>query len=219
MNAVFKEFKQSLNALSAANTYLDCLVQNKTYLQFLILVIFCVITVYIPFPLFTLKYINELELLIQYIIKSVYFSLPISLVFLFIMRDQRFLFSKKITFQQLKISFFCAFIIFAIMLIFLAVLISFTTFKGTSNPIGNEGTTKMLYKTPGIAIQLVGENIMFVSILFFWHKIIRFFKISPIASITASLILSGNSFGLLPLSAYNYNWNTGYRSNDFLSNI
>ncbi|MCU4768199.1 hypothetical protein [Bacillus toyonensis] len=206
MNAVFKEFKQSLNALSAANTYLDCLVQNKTYLQFLILVIFCVITVYIPFPSFTLNYINELDLLIQYIIKSVYFSLPISLVFLFIMRDQRFLFSKKITFQQLKISFFCAFIIYAIMLLFLAVLISFTTFKGTSNPIGNEGITNMLYKTPGIAIQLIGENIMFVSILFFWHKIIRSFKISPLASITASLILSGSSFGLLHISTYNYNW-------------
>ncbi len=100
MNAVFKEFKQSLNALSAANTYLDCLVQNKTYLQFLILVIFCVITVYIPFPSFTLNYINELDLLIQYIIKSVYFSLPISLVFLFIMRDQRFLFSKKSLFSS-----------------------------------------------------------------------------------------------------------------------
>lgn len=142
----------------------------------------------------------------QYIIKSVYFSFPISLVFLFIMRNQKSLFSKKITFQQLKISFFCAFIIYAIMLLFLAVLISFTTFKGTSNPIGNEGITNMLHKTPGIAIQLIGENIMFVSILFFWHKIIRSFKISPIASITASLILSGSSFGLLHLSTYNYNW-------------
>ncbi|PEV96113.1 hypothetical protein COK06_28310 [Bacillus cereus] len=122
------------------------------------------------------------------------------------MRNQRFLFSKKITFHQLKISFFCAFIIYAIMLLFLAVLISFTTFKGTSNPIGNEGITNMLHKTPGIAIQLIGENIMFVSILFFWHKIIRSFIISPITSITASLILSGSSFGLLHLPTYNYNW-------------
>ncbi len=131
------------------------------------------------------------------------------------MRDQRSLFSKKITFQQLKISFFCAFIIYATMLLFLAVLISFTTFKGTSNPIGNEGITNMLHKTPGIAIQLIGENIMFVSILFFWHKIIRSFIISPISSITASLILSGSSFGLLHLSTYNYHWDTSYRSNDF----
>ena len=192
MKAVSKEFKQTTNALSAANTYLDCLVQTKTYLQFLILIIFCIITVYIPFPSFLLNYINELDILMQYIIKSVYFSFPISLVFLFIMRDQRFLFSKKITFQQLKISFFLAFIIYAIMLFFLAVLISFTTFKGTSNPIGNEGITNLLYKTPGIAIQLIGENIMFVSILFFWHKIIRSFIISP--------------FGLLHLSTYNYNW-------------
>ncbi|MGQ0518198.1 hypothetical protein ACT453_52375, partial [Bacillus sp. D-CC] len=30
--------------------------------------------------------------------------------------------------------------------------------------------------------------------------------ISPIASITASLILSGSSFGLLHLFTYNYNW-------------
>ncbi|PEM93741.1 hypothetical protein CN558_24035 [Bacillus wiedmannii] len=206
MNAVSKEFKQTIHALRAANTYLDCLVQTKTYLQFLILIIFCIITVYIPFPLFMLNYINEVDILMQYIIKSVYFSFPISLVFLFIMRDQRFLFSKKITFQQLKFSFFCAFIIYAIMLFFLAVLISFTTFKGTSNPIGNEGITNLLYKTPGIAIQLIGENIMFVSILFFWHKIIRSFIISPISSITASLILSGSSFGLLHLSTYSYNW-------------
>ncbi|CUB10800.1 hypothetical protein BN2127_JRS1_02586 [Bacillus cereus] len=49
MNAVSKEFKQTLNALSAANTYLDCLVQTKTYLHFLILIIFCIITVYILF--------------------------------------------------------------------------------------------------------------------------------------------------------------------------
>ena len=103
-----------------------------------------------------LNYINELDIRMQYLIKSFYFSFPISLVFLFIMRDQRFLFSKKITFQQLKISFFCAFIIYAIM--------------------------------------------------FFLHKIIRSFIISPIASITASLILSGSSFGLLHLSTYNYNW-------------
>lgn len=107
MKAVSKEFKQTTNALSAANTYLDCLVQTKTYLQFLILIIFCIITVYIPFPSFVLNYINELDILMQYIIKSVYFSFPISLVFLFIMRDQRFLFSKKITFQQLKLFFLC----------------------------------------------------------------------------------------------------------------
>ncbi|PEQ26470.1 hypothetical protein CN467_31055 [Bacillus cereus] len=198
MNAFFKEFKQSL---SAANTYLDYLVQTKTYLQFLILIIFCITTVYIPFPSFTLNYIKELDILMQYIIKAVYFSVPISLVFLFIMWDRRFLLSKKITFQQLKISFFSAFIIYVIMLLFLAVLISFTTFKGTSNPI-----TNTLHKAPGIAIQLIGENIMFVSILFFWHKIIRSFIISPITSITASLILSGSSFGLLHLSTYNYNW-------------
>ena len=59
MNAVSKEFKQTINALSAANTYLDCLVQTKTYLHFLILIIFCIITVYIPFPSFMLNYINE----------------------------------------------------------------------------------------------------------------------------------------------------------------
>lgn len=118
MNAVFRKCKRTLNALNAANTYLDSLLQTKTYLQFLILVISCIITVYIPFPSFTLNYINELDLLMQYIIKSVYFSFPISLVFLFIMRNQKSLFSKKITFQQLKISFFCAFIIYAIMLLF-----------------------------------------------------------------------------------------------------
>jgi len=122
------------------------------------------------------------------------------------MWDQRFLISKKISFQQLKISFASAFIIYLIMMLILSALISFTTFKGTSNPIGNEGITNMLHKTPGIAIQLIGENIMFVSILFFWHKIIRSFIISPISSITASLILSGSSFGLLHLSTYNYNW-------------
>ena len=120
------------------------------------------------------------------------------------MRDQRFLFSKN-HFSAAKNFFFCAFIIYAIMLLFLAVLISFTTFKGTSNPIGNEGITNMLYKTPGIAIQLIGENIMFVSILFFWHKIIRSFKISPIASITASLILSEAHLDY-SISTYNYNW-------------
>ncbi len=117
MNAVFRKCKRTLNALNAANTYLDSLLQTKTYLQFLILVISCIITVYIPFSSFTLNYINELDLLMQYIIKSVYFSFPILLVFLFLMRDQRSLFSKKITFQQLKISFFCAFIIYAIMFV------------------------------------------------------------------------------------------------------
>ncbi|PEA07001.1 hypothetical protein CN425_18975 [Bacillus cereus] len=122
------------------------------------------------------------------------------------MWDQRFLLSKKITFQQLKISFFSAFIIYIIMLLFLAVLIFLTAFNGTSNPIGNEGNTNMFNKTLGIAIQLIGENIMFVSILFFWHKITRTFVISPITSITTSLILSGSSFGLLHLSTYNYNW-------------
>ncbi len=87
MNAVCKDFKQTINAVSAANTYLDCLVQTKTYLHFLILIIFCIITVYIPFPSFMLNYINELDILMQYIIKSVYFSFPIynegSMVFVF----------------------------------------------------------------------------------------------------------------------------------------
>lgn len=206
MNAFFRECKRSLNAFSAANTYLDCLVQTKTYLQLLILIIFCIATVYIPFPSFTLNYINKIDILLQYIIKALYFSFPITFVFLLIMWDQRYLFSKKITFHQLKISFFTAFIIYIIMLLFLSVLISFTAFNGTSNPIENEGTTNMFLKTPGIAIQLIGENIMFVSILFFWHKIIRSFIISPITSITTSLILSGSSFGLLHLSTYNYNW-------------
>lgn len=56
MNAVFRKWKLSLNALNATNKYLDCLVQTKTYLQFLILVIICIITVYIPFPSFTFNY-------------------------------------------------------------------------------------------------------------------------------------------------------------------
>lgn len=30
MNPVFRELKQSLNALSAANSYLDCLLKTKT---------------------------------------------------------------------------------------------------------------------------------------------------------------------------------------------
>ncbi|WP_433775076.1 hypothetical protein [Bacillus wiedmannii] len=206
MNAFFKECKRSLNSLSAANTYLDCLVQTKTYLQLLILILFCIATVYLPFASFTFNFINNIDILLQYAFKALCFSLPISLVFLFIMWDQRFLLSKKITFQQLKISFFSAFIIYVLMLLFLAAVISFTTFNGTSNPIGNEGNTNMFNKTLGIAIQLIGENIMFVSILFFWHKITRSFVISPITSITTSLILSGSSFGLLHLSTYNYNW-------------
>ncbi|WP_306482766.1 hypothetical protein [Bacillus toyonensis] len=175
-------------------------------MQHLILILFCIATVYLPFPSFTFNFINNIDILLQYAFKALYFSLPISLVFLFIMWDQRFLLSKKITFQQLKISFFSAFIIYIIMLLFLAVLISLTTFTGTSNPIGNEGNINMFHKTPGIAIQLIGENIMFVSILFFWHRITRSFVISPIISITTSLILSGSSFGLLHLSTYNYNW-------------
>ncbi|WP_346023528.1 hypothetical protein [Bacillus cereus] len=206
MKFLFRECKRPLNAFSAANTYMDCLVQTKTYIQLLILILFCIATVYLPFPSFTFNYINNIDVLLQYAFKALCFSFPISLVFLFIMWDQRFLLSKKISFQQLKISFFSAFIIYVIMLLFLAVLISFTTFKGTSNPIGNEGNTNMFHKTPGIAIQLSGENIMFVSILFFWHKITRSFIISPITSITTSLILSGSSFGLLHLSTYNYNW-------------
>ncbi|MES9799396.1 hypothetical protein [Bacillus toyonensis] len=179
MNAVFKEFKQTLNALSAANTYLDCLVQTKTYLQLIILLLFCIATVYLPSPAFTFNFINNIDIVLQYAFKALCFSLPISLVFLFIMW---------------------------VMLLFLAVLISLTTFTGTSNPIGNEGNINMFYKTPGIAIQLIGENIMFVSLLFFWHKIIRSFVTNPITSITTSLILSGSSFGLLHLSTYNFNW-------------
>ncbi|EJQ62085.1 hypothetical protein IG7_05365 [Bacillus cereus HuA2-4] len=118
MNAFFRESKRSLNAFSAANTYLDCLVQTKTYLQLLILIILCIATVYIPFPSFTLNYINKIDILMQYIIKAVYFSFPISYVFLFIMWNQRFLISKKITCRQLKTSFFSAFIIYIIMLFF-----------------------------------------------------------------------------------------------------
>ncbi len=118
MNAFFRESKRSLNTFSAANTYLDCLVQTKTYLQLLILIIFCIATVYIPFPSFTLNYINKIDILMQYIIKAVYFSFPISYVFLFIMWNQRFLISKKITCRQLKTSFFSAFIIYIIMLFF-----------------------------------------------------------------------------------------------------
>ncbi|MGE7885569.1 hypothetical protein [Bacillus sp. NPDC094077] len=206
MKTFFRESNQSLKEFSAANTYLDCLVQTKTYPQFLILILFCIATVYLPFPSFSSMNINNIDMLLQYIIKAVYFSFPISFVFLFIMWDQWFLISKKVTVQQLKISFFSAFIIYIIMLLFLSLLISLTTFNGTSNPIENEGMTNMFLKTPGIAIQLIGENIMFVSILFFWHKIIRSFIISPITSITTSLILSGSSFGLLHLSTYNYNW-------------
>ncbi|WP_144499557.1 hypothetical protein [Bacillus sp. FDAARGOS_235] len=206
MNAVFKRCKQSLNELNAANTYLDNLLQTKTYLQLIILLLCCIATVYLPSPAFTFNFINTIDIVFQYAFKALCFSIPISLVFLFIMWEQRFLFSKKITFHQLKISFFSAFIIYFIMLLFLAVLISLTTFTGTSNPIGNDGNINIFYKTPGIAIQLIGENIMFVSILFFWHKITRSFVTSPITSITTSLILSGISFGLLHLSTYNFNW-------------
>lgn len=206
MNAVSKEFKQTINALSAANTYLDRLVQTKTYLQLLILIFFCIATVYLPFPSFTFNFFYNIDTLLQNAFKSLCLSLPISLVFLFIMWDQRFLLSKKITFQQLKISFLYAFIIYAIMLLFLALLISLTPFNGTSNPVENEGITNIFLKTLSIAIQLIGENIMFVSILFFWHKLIRSFIRSSLTSITASLILSGSSFGLLHLSTYNYNW-------------
>ncbi|KXY42556.1 hypothetical protein AT265_09665 [Bacillus cereus] len=42
MNAFFKEWKRSLNVIGAANTYLDSLLQTKTYLQLLILILFCI---------------------------------------------------------------------------------------------------------------------------------------------------------------------------------
>ncbi|PEA07842.1 hypothetical protein CN425_27420, partial [Bacillus cereus] len=57
MTAVFRECKRSLNALNAANTYLDSLLQTKTYLQLLILILFCIATVYLPFPSFTFNFI------------------------------------------------------------------------------------------------------------------------------------------------------------------
>ncbi|MEH7459740.1 hypothetical protein V7183_21775 [Bacillus sp. JJ1127] len=211
MKVLFTECKETylrkpINAASVANAYLDCLVQTKTYLQLLLLVLLSIATVYLPYPSFDLKYVNSIDIMPLYIIKALYFSFPITFVFLFIMRNQRCLFFRKITFQQLKISFFCAFIIFGVMLLFLYVLTFFTTFHGTSNPHENEGLTNMFLKTPGIAIQIIGENIMFTSLLFFWHKIIRSFIVSPVSSITISLILSGSSFGLLHLSTYNFNW-------------
>lgn len=95
MNAVFKEFKQTLNALSAANTYLDCLVQTKTYLQLIILLLFCIATVYLPSPAFTFNFINNIDIVLQYAFKALCFSLPISLVFLFIMWIKDFYFLKN----------------------------------------------------------------------------------------------------------------------------
>lgn len=198
--------RKSLYHLDQANTYLQNLVQTKSFFKLIILVVISFTTVYSPYINIVRILVKDINIILRDIVTSLFFILPVTLVFLLIMREQRKMLFKKVTVKQYKKSVFYALFVICSVLLTVCGITTFTTYKASSNPGTDVSLISLLLKIPTISIQLIGENIMFISFLLFWYKIFQFTKCKTPLLLGLSLLFSSLSFGLLHLSTYSFNW-------------
>lgn len=192
--------------LQDSNDYLKELVQTKKIYQLSILVILSVLTIYTPYGSVVNILVGDINGIFKPIVGAIFFTTPVTIAFAYIFREQRSLLFKKVTFQLYKKSMFYALCVILFVLLMLKGVTMISSYEPNDNPILDSSYLAMVLKLPGLAIQLIGENIIFVSFLLFGYKVMQTILLRTPVLLGCSFLFAGLCFGLLHLPTYNFNW-------------
>ncbi|PGZ34500.1 hypothetical protein COE50_06220 [Bacillus anthracis] len=192
--------------LQVSNEYFKKIVETKKIYQLSILVIISFLTSYTPYGRLVNSWIGDMNEILKPIVGALFFIAPITISFVFIFFKQRALLFKRVTIKLYKKSWFYALCIIGVLLFVLLGVTSISSYQPNSNPIYGSGYLSVLLKLPGMAIQLIGENLMFVSFLLFGYKTIQNVLSRSSILLGYSFLFAGLCFGLLHLPTYNFDW-------------
>ncbi|EOO23528.1 hypothetical protein IIU_07024 [Bacillus cereus VD133] len=188
------------------DTYLHGLVQSKRLLSLIMLVCISIAMVYIPYGAILTSLLRDVPIVMKAIIKALVYTVPIIACFRYVFKDVQEQIFQKVSWSQhlLCVVFACILVLFVnSWAIFLDGLISINP---SDNVMGKKSQQDMILSIPGLLVQLFGENIMFISFLLFWYKCMTYTKIKSQGMVIGSIILAGITFGMMHLTAYQFNF-------------
>ncbi|MEW4320244.1 hypothetical protein Q0N71_30430 [Bacillus thuringiensis] len=198
--------KEPLFNFQSTDEYLHGLVKSKSIFSLFLLVLISIAVVYIPYGATLKIWLRDVPIVLKSIIKALVYTGPIAVVFCYVFKD-----TIKQLFQKMSLRQHRTCLIAALFLVVLRVLwascISHLLFI---EPVTNVGINKqsgqdLILSIPGLLIQLLGENIMFISFLLFWYKCMNCIKIFRGKVVMISMLLAGITFGMMHLTAYQFN--------------
>ncbi|WP_412839601.1 hypothetical protein [Bacillus paranthracis] len=197
--------KKPLFDLQDMDEYLYDLVRSKSFFSLGILVLISIAVIYIPYGTTLKIWLKDVPIWLKSIIKASVYTGPIVVIFCYLFKDVI-----KQLFQKMSIKHHMICVIAAVVLIIMGLYwVLFLNNLTSINPVANVMTKKseqdMLLSIPGVLIQLLGENLMFISFLLFWYKCMKYIKISSKVVVVASILLAGITFGMMHLTAYQFN--------------
>ncbi|QII26932.1 CPBP family intramembrane metalloprotease [Bacillus altitudinis] len=196
--------KDMMNTIQTLSSHF----KGRSYVRILVLVLFISFWVYIhtfPFPLIKEAYMTlfNYDIALLKLLSPVIYLLPILILFYFTFRH-----SLALLLNRMSILHFVLYVLFFTGLQF---ILSFTLliFYGMLglNWASNPATTKLMmfdliYTLP---IQLIAEQLFFMSFLLFSLVTINKIITSNVLAFLAPVLFSSLIFGLAHLSTYNYN--------------
>lgn len=192
--------------LQDIDTYLHGLVQSKRLLSLIMLVCISIAMVYIPYGAILNSLLRDVPIVMKVIIKALVYTVPIIACFRYVFKDVKEQIFKKVLWTQ---HLLC--IVFACILVFFVnswanFLEGLMPINPVENIMGKNSQQDMILSIPGLLIQLFGENIMFISFLLFWYKCMTYTRIKSKGIVIVSIILAGITFGMMHLTAYQFNF-------------
>ncbi|WP_257155475.1 hypothetical protein [Bacillus cereus] len=197
--------KKPLFDLQDVDEYLHSLVKSKSIFSLSILVLISIAVVYIPYGATLKLWLKDVPILLKSIIKALVYTGPIVVVFCYVFKDAMKQLFQKMSFRQHMICVIVAIVLILFGLYWVLFLNSLISINPATNVMNKKSEQEILLNIPGVFIQLLGENIMFISFLLFWYKCMKYIKISNKMIVITSILLAGITFGMMHLTAYQFN--------------
>ena len=197
--------KEPLFNFQSIDEYLYGLVKSKSIFSLCLLVLISIAVVYIPYGATLNIWLKDIPIVLKSIIKALVYTGPIVVVFCYLFRDAMKELFQKMSFRQHMICVIAAIVLIVLGLYWVLFLNSVISINPATNVMNKKSEQEILLSIPGVFIQLLGENIMFISFLLFWYKCMKYLKTSSKLIVVVSIFLAGITFGVMHLTAYQFN--------------
>ncbi|MCQ6288956.1 hypothetical protein [Bacillus cereus] len=187
------------------DSYLHRHVQSKSIWSLGMLVLISIAMVYVPYESLLHAWLQHTPIIIQAWIKALVYTVPIAASFCYVFRD-----SMKQLFQRMTILQHMECLLLACLLLWLAylwghIVESLISMDISPHVMDNTSKVERMLSIPGLLVQLLGENLMFVVFFFFWYKCITCIKKENTAIVLLAMLVAGITFGMMHLTAYHFN--------------
>lgn len=197
--------KKPLFDFQDIDEYLYDLVRSKSFFSLGILVLISIAVVYIPYGATLKIWLKDVPILLKSIIKALVYTGPIVLFFCYVFKDVMKQLFQKMSIRQHLICVIAAIVLIVLGLYWVLFLNGLISINPVTNVMNKKSEQEILLGIPGVFIQLLGENIMFISFLLFWYKCMKYIKTSNKVIVIVSMLLAGITFGMMHLTAYQFN--------------